>query len=201
MRVLLDAILVVDVEATCWKDASAPEGQTSEIIQIGLCELMVKTQTIDRSINLIIKPTRSVVSEFCTELTGLTQDIVDQGITYLDAYEIMVCDFKSKKRTWASFGDYDHYMFEKMSKLCTMQFPLGGIKYPFGPRHINVKNLVALWRQFGKEYGMLGTLTKLGLKHVGKHHDGLDDAKNIASILAYILWGKSSPPEVQKCTA
>ena len=32
----LDQVLIVDVEATCW-DGPVPEGQESEIIEIGLC--------------------------------------------------------------------------------------------------------------------------------------------------------------------
>jgi len=181
-RIDLSAILVVDIEATCWEPKTPPEGQTSEIIQIGLCELLLKTQAIDRVLDLIVKPTTSAVSEYCTKLTGLTQDVVDKGIAYPEASELLIREFKSKKRTWASFGDYDRYMFEKMSKQYDIQ-------YPFGSRHINVKNLAALLRLFDKEYGMLGTLDKLGLIHFGKHHDGLDDAKNIANILSYILWG------------
>ena len=38
----LDRILVVDVEATCW-EGDPPPGQTSEIIEIGLCVLDVPT--------------------------------------------------------------------------------------------------------------------------------------------------------------
>ena len=40
----LDRILVVDVEATCW-EGNPPPGQTSEIIEIGLCVLDVPTLT------------------------------------------------------------------------------------------------------------------------------------------------------------
>lgn len=38
----LDRILVVDIEATCW-EGNPPPGQTSEIIEIGLCVLDVPT--------------------------------------------------------------------------------------------------------------------------------------------------------------
>ena len=40
----LDQILVIDVEATCW-EGNPPPGQTSEIIEIGLCVLDVPTLT------------------------------------------------------------------------------------------------------------------------------------------------------------
>jgi inhibitor of KinA sporulation pathway (predicted exonuclease) len=38
----LDRILVIDVEATCW-EGEPPPGQTSEIVEIGLCVLDVAT--------------------------------------------------------------------------------------------------------------------------------------------------------------
>ena len=38
----LDCILVVDLEATCWV-GGPPEGQESEIIEIGLCVLHVSS--------------------------------------------------------------------------------------------------------------------------------------------------------------
>ena len=40
----LDVILVVDVESACW-EAEPPEGQVSEIIEIGLCTVDVKSLT------------------------------------------------------------------------------------------------------------------------------------------------------------
>jgi len=190
-RVDLDVILVVDIEATCWENSVPPEGKTSEIIQIGLCELMVKTQIIDRVLNLVTKPIKSDISEYCTKLTGLTQDVVDKGIYYPEASELLIREYKSKRRTWASFGEYDRYMFEKMAK----QY---NIPYPFGPRHFNVKNLCALRFKFEKEHGMLGTLDKLGIKHTGKHHDALDDARNIAAILSRTLW-RAEPDSVNCC--
>ena len=181
MRTDLSAILVVDVEATCWETKSPPDGQTSEIIQIGLCELSVEKQAILSTLDLIVKPEKSSVSEYCTKLTGLTQERVDKGITYAEASEI-IRKYSSKKRTWASFGDYDRYMFEKMSK----EF---NVLYPFGSKHINVKNLLALKHKLPREVGMPGALDKLKLKLVGRHHNGADDAKNIAEILMRVLWG------------
>ena len=41
----LDQILVVDVESTCW-DGPPPEGEESEIIEVGLC--MVEVQSLTR---------------------------------------------------------------------------------------------------------------------------------------------------------
>jgi len=67
---------IVDVEATCWQDGP-PAGQVSEIIEIGLTTVDLSLgQRIGRH-RILVRPQRSAVSAFCTELTGLTQAEVD----------------------------------------------------------------------------------------------------------------------------
>jgi len=181
VKVDLDCILVVDVESTCWEGQPSP-GETSEIIQIGACFLDTETTLVTGSTSILVKPKVSKVSDFCLKLTGITQEMLDtKGISYGEAVGILVKALNSKKKTWASYGDYDKYMFEKMS---------GGDRklYPFGARHINVKNLFALKCKLDKEIGMMGALGKLGLKLEGRHHDAKDDVINIAKILSRILW-------------
>jgi len=68
----LDRILVIDVEATCW-EGNPPPGQTSEIIEIGLCMLDVPTLTRAEQRTIIVRPVCSRVSAYCTQLTTLTQ--------------------------------------------------------------------------------------------------------------------------------
>ena len=67
----LDMILVIDVESTCW-EGSPPPGQSSEIIEIGLCPVDLKTLTRLEKRSILIKPIQSEISDFCTELTTLT---------------------------------------------------------------------------------------------------------------------------------
>ena len=71
----LDAVLVVDVEATCWKGATPP-GETSEIIEIGVCLADVATGERRERESILVKPTRSGISAFCTELTTITPEMV-----------------------------------------------------------------------------------------------------------------------------
>jgi len=52
--------------------------------------------------------------------------------------------------------------------------------------HINVKNMLALIQNWETEVGM-ATLDKLGLPLEGTHHRGVDDAWNIAKILAGLI--------------
>lgn len=176
----LDQILVVDVEATCWS-GTPPEGQESEIIEIGLCTLDVATGERLEKRSVLVKPERSKVSEFCTELTGLTQKLVmGKGIAFDKACAILEREFVSKRRIWASYGDYDRTLFQR-------QCEARAVSYPFNEGHINVKSLFALAHCLPYEVGMARALEMLNLELEGAHHRGADDAWNVAQILSKIL--------------
>lgn len=64
----LAQLLVVDVEATCWQGPRPPD-QESEIIEIGLCLVDVATLARVERRSILVRPERSVVTPFCTELT------------------------------------------------------------------------------------------------------------------------------------
>lgn len=180
MAKLLDKILVVDVEATCW-EGKLPEGMVNDIIEIGICLLDVNTGEISDNRGILVKPERSTVSPFCIELTTITQEMLDrEAISFKDACNILKREYLSQSRAWASFGAYDLRQFQKQ---CTSM----EVDYPFGPSYINVKTLFALKRKLVHEQGMAGALAILEIPLEGTHHRGVDDAKNIAKILRWIL--------------
>lgn len=175
----LDLILVVDVESTCWKDAP-PVGQRSEIIEIGICPVNIASGERFEKDSILVKPERSSVSEFCTQLTTLTQEQVDKGISFAEACSILRKKYLSQQRVWASYGDYDRKQFERQ---CQFQ----NISYPFGSRHINVKTLFAVIYALHHEVGMAEALEIINLPLEGVHHRGGDDAWNIACIFSELL--------------
>lgn len=176
---LLDRVLVVDVEATCWEGAP-PAGMSPEIIEIGLCELDVPTgERISRR-SVLVRPEHSEVSGFCTRLTTLTAEQVAAGVPFAEACALLRREYGARQRVWASWGDYDRRQFER-------QCAAGEAAYPFGRRHVNAKTLYALAHGFGREPGMAEALAHAGLELEGTHHRGVDDAWNIAGLLAGIL--------------
>jgi inhibitor of KinA sporulation pathway (predicted exonuclease) len=175
----LDHIIVVDIESTCW-DGPPPAGETSEIIEIGVCPLELSSGRRLEKRSILVRPTRSHVGEFCTQLTTLTPDQVAGGTTFTQACEILRKQYQTRDRVWASFGDYDRTMFQK-------QCEATGVPYPFGPRHINVKTLFAISRGLPTEIGGAEALAMMGVPFEGTHHRGDDDAWNIALILARLV--------------
>ena len=174
-------IIIVDLEATCWEQDGDYQKQQSEIIEIGICKLNTLTGEITASQGILIKPVRSEISEFCTRLTSITPQMVEQhGITLSEACSTLEKEYDSKQLTWASYGAYDKTMLKEQCR----RF---GIAYPMSDHHINVKVLFSDTHGLAKGIGMSRALRMLKLPLEGTHHRGVDDAKNIAKILHVTL--------------
>ena len=176
----LSHILVIDIEATCWPRGQRPCGQENEPIEIGLCVL--DTGTLERleKRSILIRPTRSKVSAFCTELTTLTQAQVDKGITFAEACKILREEYNAPALPWASFGDYDRTALQQAADKERVDSPLGRT-------HVNVRALLTLAAGMKQEPELPFALDHVGLRMEGTHHRGHDDAWNIAGVLAWVL--------------
>ncbi|WP_353940377.1 3'-5' exonuclease [Streptomyces sp. HUAS MG91] len=170
---------VIDVEATCW-DEQPPPGSVHEIIEIGLTVVdMSAGRRVSRH-RVLVRPARSTVSAFCTELTGLTRAEVDRGVTFAEACRILVEEYAAGERPWASWGEYDRRQFARQSRA-------DGVAYPFGRpaerTHTNAKAVFAAAYGLHKKPGMAHALQPAGLPLEGRHHRGEDDAWNIAALV------------------
>lgn len=166
---------VVDVEATCW-EGQPPPGAVSEIIEIGLTVVdLTARERVERH-RILVRPARSRVSAFCTELTGLTQEEVDGGVGFAEACRVLAARHHAGARPWASWGDYDRHQF-------TRQCAATGTPYPFGHRHHNAKTVFTEARGLRKRPGMAHALRLTGPPLEGRHHSGEDDAWNIAALV------------------
>jgi inhibitor of KinA sporulation pathway (predicted exonuclease) len=180
---------VVDVEATCW-DGQPPLGQVSEIIEIGLTVVDLRRRERVGRHRLLVRPARSRVSPFCTELTGLTQDEVDAGVDFAEACRRLAAEHDAGARPWASWGDYDRNQF-------TRQCAAARTPYPFGRRHTNAKARFAEALGLPRRPGMAQALRVAGLPLEGRHHRGEDDAWNIAALVLHLAtqghWPDNGP--------
>lgn len=179
MAIQRDKLIIIDVESTCWEN-QAPPGQQSEIIEIGLCLLNLADLSLDGKRSILIRPQRSKVSAFCTQLTTLTQDQVNDGLLFDEACAILQNDYQSKTRLWGSWGNYDRKMFQS-------QCESFAVPYPFGDQHINLKKLFAKLYKLPKPAGMAGALKLINCSLEGTHHRGDDDALNIGRIVQKMI--------------
>ncbi|GGO29888.1 3'-5' exonuclease [Deinococcus humi] len=170
---------VIDVEATCWETAP-PIGQASEIIEIGLCVIDAFTfERVERH-RLLVRPQRSTISAFCTQLTGLQAHDVDDGLTFRDVCLALERQHRASSRSWASWGDYDRKQFERQ---CRVE----RVPYPFSSRHTNVKTAFSKAFELNKKLGMHEALEHASLPLEGRHHRGDDDAWNIGSLVVLLF--------------
>jgi len=177
---------VVDIEATCWAK-KAPDGQRSDIIEIGLTTVDLAAGERLAKHKILVRPERSTVSDFCTGLTGLTQDAVDAGLRFAEACALLSTEHKAADRPWASWGDYDRTQFRR-------QCADTGVAYPFGEVHVNVKAaFTAAYRGHRGGRGMAEALKIAALPLEGRHHDGADDSWNIAALVLHLRAGGHWP--------
>jgi inhibitor of KinA sporulation pathway (predicted exonuclease) len=170
---------VVDVESTCW-EREPPEGQHSDIIEIGISRVDIEEARIIRSTGVLVRPESSEIGDFCTKLTTLTPEMVKQeGIPFSEACDWLRHTFGSHKTPWASWGDYDRIQFQR----CCDRYL---VRYPFGRTHLNIKHLFSVMRGNRFTTGMRHALKEAGLPLTGVHHRGADDARNIAELFLHI---------------
>lgn len=175
----LDHALVIDIESTCWS-GPPPSGQISEIIEVGLCTVDLLTLERRNRRSIMVKPLNSQVSKFCTELTSITGEMLLDAEPLPHAVEILRTEYCSAERLFVSWGDYDRCQFERNCRHYSLS-------YPFGPTHLNVKNLFSAAYGLPRELGIDAACEHVGVKMEGTHHRGVDDAWNIAGLFALIL--------------
>lgn len=180
MTYLQDAVLVVDLEATCWL-GHPPEGQRSEIIEIGIAALDLASAEIIKRGTVLVKPTVSEISGFCTELTHITPELVEaEGVTFAEACDWLRDEYQSHRRLWVSWGSYDLKMMELECKLRNQP-------YPFTSYHQNLKRIYAKISKTKHGLGLSMAIKTLGWEFEGSHHRGGDDAYNTARIAQWLV--------------
>jgi len=175
----LDQILVVDLECTCWEKAPPP-GQVGEIIEIGICLLDPNTLTRWNRESIFVRPERSQVSPFCTSLTTLTQEQVSKE--YRLPRPVRSC---AKNTTPETVPGPVTVILTGASLSANVRKT--GVHYPFGKTHLNVKNILSIALKAPFELAMDKAMRQLNLPLEGTHHRGVDDAWNIAHLLALLL--------------
>lgn len=190
-----DYFLVLDFEATCnavQRGAGALTPQ--EIIEFPVALLNSATLEVESTFHFFVKPmVHPRLTDFCTELTGVTQEQVDSGLDLRDALSQLdrwmehhcldvaaVPAGRRRSFLFATCGDWDLNHLRSQCKKQQLAEP------SWGRRVCNLKYMYE--RVFGtRQVGMMGMLDGLRVPHVGKHHCGIDDVRNITAILQKLI--------------
>ncbi|XP_069832811.1 3'-5' exoribonuclease 1 [Dendropsophus ebraccatus] len=183
-----DYICVIDFEATC-EEGNALD-YIHEIIEFPIVLVNTRTLEIEDTFQCYVKPEiKPKLSEFCINLTGITQDVVDKADTFTVVLQSAVQWMRQKelgtkfKYAILTDGSWD------MSKFLNMQCRVSRIKYPqFARKWINIRKSYGNFYKVPRNQTKLTMmLEKLGMRYDGRLHCGLDDSKNIARIAIRML--------------
>jgi len=153
-----------------------------EIIEIGAVMVAAASRVPIAEFQAFIRPQRNPrLTDFCRELTSITQTDVDAAPSFpevLQKFTAWIALFEDA--LFCSWGENDRKQFQRDCEFHRLDYPLGD-------RHLNLK--AAYSARFGirRRLGMAAALKKSGLKLIGTHHRGIDDARNIARLLPLIL--------------
>jgi inhibitor of KinA sporulation pathway (predicted exonuclease) len=183
MRIANDYYLIVDLEATCSDDGAVPRHEM-EIIEIGALMQSSRTFEVESEFQTFVRPVRHrVLTEFCTNLTGITPSDVSDAPPFREALEAMKHWMYAFADTlFCSWGDYDRNQF-------LQDCEYHRVAYPFRSGHLNLKAEFARTLGRRKKLGIAEALRHLGMNFEGSHHRGLDDARNIARIVRRVCIG------------
>ncbi|XP_044763509.1 ERI1 exoribonuclease 2 [Coccinella septempunctata] len=194
-----DYLLVLDFEATCWCFPNG-KGRKNEVIEFSVVLYDVNEGRIIDEFQQYVQPTEfPILSEFCTELTGITQKQVDEGVpigTCLMLFTRWInnhqknlnisfpCDMVlpgKKKCVFVTWSDWD--LGVCLPKECRRK---NIYKQEFFGKWVDLREIY-MEHYYRRPKGLLGALEEVGLEFIGKQHSGLDDAKNTAYLVRKLI--------------
>jgi inhibitor of KinA sporulation pathway (predicted exonuclease) len=125
-------IVVVDVEATCWKKGVF--SRKKETIEIGAVRLLLaRAQSTWPEFQTFVRPQRLPrLSNFCRELTGITQRDVDAAPTFPEALRLFLeWSQPSERVVLATWSHYDLWQLDldlQAHGLPKLAFPVLDVK-------------------------------------------------------------------------
>lgn len=177
-------IAIVDLECTC-DNSENPIilRQDMEIIEIGAVVSDYEGNLIsefDSFVKPIINP---ILTPFCKELTTITQDEINQGITLEESLkELNNFLLAFKIDTWSSWGGFDKNQIKRECLLKNINIP----QEFDNMNHINLSYRYSQKHNL-KKSGVRKSLNRHHIKFEGTPHRGIDDVKNIAKLLPFIF--------------
>ncbi|KAE8609977.1 hypothetical protein XENTR_v10011971 [Xenopus tropicalis] len=174
--------LVLDFEATCDK----PQIHPQEIIEFPILKLNGRTMEIESTFHTYVQPVvHPQLTPFCTELTGIIQDMVDGQPTLSQVLE-RVDEWMAKeglldpsvKSIFVTCGDWD------LKLMLPGQCEYLGLQVAdYFKQWINLKKAYSFAIGTWPKNGLLDMNKGMSLQHIGRPHSGIDDCRNIANIM------------------
>ncbi|NXD63132.1 ERI2 exoribonuclease, partial [Eolophus roseicapillus] len=188
-------LIVIDFEATCWQDAAR---RAPEIVEFPAVLLNTSTGEIESEFHTYVQPQEHpILSEFCTELTGITQNQVDEAVPLnicLSQFLKWIQKIQMEKKIIFCTDILSNSTSE--GKACTFvtwtDWDLGVcLHYECKRKQLRKPDILNSWIDLKATYrvfynrkpkGLNGALQDLGIAFTGREHSGLDDSRNTAHL-------------------
>uniref|UniRef100_A0A8R1XNM5 SAP domain-containing protein n=1 Tax=Onchocerca volvulus TaxID=6282 RepID=A0A8R1XNM5_ONCVO len=186
---------VMDFECTCEADLY---NYNHEIIEFPAILVDVRKKEIVDIFHSYVRPlVNPQLSEFCSAFTGITQEMVDKALPFIDVLDSFRAWMQSHRLgqkdvryAFVTDGPWDIAKFFQMQ---CIQSKLNAVPHDFR-FYINIRRSFAnkyCKRRSMQKINLSGMLTFLNMEFEGREHSGLDDSKNIARIVIKMLEDKS----------
>ena len=172
-------IASIDLELTCWENEEGPGNFSDEmeVIEIGIHLLRAEDYSHVKDFQCFIRPTQKPeLSDFCTKLTGITQEDVDTAAPLIEVLPQLFEELPPhKKLIFASWGSDTPALEREYHQ------KMGGGEPLIDPRFINVA--VHFRSRYAKKGGIKKALNALGIPQEEPVHRALPDAISAVKIL------------------
>ncbi|XP_068583730.1 ERI1 exoribonuclease 2 [Cebidichthys violaceus] len=195
-------LIVIDFESTCWREKT---NYSQEIIEFPAVLLNTSTGEVESEFHTYVQPQEHpILSEFCTELTGITQIQVEAGIPLqigLSRFSRWLQNLQLEMGVVFPNRPQRSSAPSPTQKLCTFvtwsDWDLGVcLQYECKRKQLHKPDVLNSWIDLRSTYklfydrkpkGLNGALQDLGIQFSGREHSGLDDSRNTAQLAARMM--------------
>lgn len=182
-------LVVFDLELTCWEEKlpdgsinkNPPQGMENEIIQFGYALFNMSEKRLEDKGSWLIKPKKSTISQFCKDLTGISQEMIDTDAISFERFrkELERKGLGQIPTTSWGYGDY----FQLKTNCDYL-----GLKYPLSSSYFCCKTVFGLWTGRSKGWGLRKAMERYGLEFEGNQHNAMWDSVNTGNLLLETLF-------------
>lgn len=172
------ALLVFDLEATCWEGGQSVERM--ETIEIGAVRLDAELKAAGEHSAFVRPKDQPRLSDFCVSLTSISQADVDSAPAFPQALQAFAHWAGKGAFRLASWGDYDLAQLKVDSARHGVTFPAA------------LESYIDLREAYSRLRGvppcpMSEALKREGLEAKGRAHRAIDDARNAAGLARLMI--------------
>lgn len=178
--------LCIDTELSCWEDATYQKKQTLEVFEYGMAIIDLDKMRISRSGRYYVKNERHEVSDFCTQLTGITQKkLSNQGFSLQVVTKMLAEKWGSRNKNVPILAWGDERVW--VERDCQAK----NTPYPF---HNGLINLAHYFRfnqpNLPRNLSLFDACTQMNADIVHPIHSAQSDAETLANLALSMVKNK-----------